>query len=115
MPNTVIANKTLVLGEKSDIRVRMINTSASTIDAGGPVVLDTAQRNVAPDYVFQDDGGVFTSYGAEASDTAAGDVLPLATTPAVDDAFYVGMSDEKFRQVRIDMGTAGAHTLTLVW
>lgn len=68
-----------------------------------------------------DDGGVFTDHTADAIDPTDGsnlgstnDVDLLPATPAVNDAFYVGHTDQ-FEHISIDMTTVGVGTWTILW
>lgn len=66
------------------------------------------------DSVQQDDGGSFTDETTDAGDNGADDVLPLPTTPATNDAFYIGDGDI-FDRVSQEITTAGVGTWTITW
>jgi hypothetical protein len=63
---------------------------------------------------IQDNGGVFTDETVDAQDVGANDVALLPAAPAVDDAFYFGLSYAP-DHVSIDQTTAGAGTWTMLW
>lgn len=62
-----------------------------------------------------DDGGVQTDQTSAANNTTANDVIVLPAVPAVNDAFYWGFSSNILDTIRINIGTNGAGTWTIVW
>lgn len=60
------------------------------------------------------DGSTWTDDTTDANDAGAGDTAVTGTHPIVGDACYIGL-DERFHQVQINMGTALAGTLTVLW
>lgn len=63
---------------------------------------------------YQDDGGAFTDYTAEADDDTPDDVVPVPAAVSIDDAFYVG-SKLPFLGLAVAVTTATATEYTLVW
>lgn len=63
---------------------------------------------------FTDDGGLYVDDSTDFNDAGTADVQPLPTTPANDDAFYVG-ADAPFSRVDFDVGTAGDGSWTSAW
>ncbi|MHA2313323.1 MAG: hypothetical protein ACXADF_17690 [Candidatus Thorarchaeota archaeon] len=61
-----------------------------------------------------DDGGVQTTDTTDANDAGANDVEILPATPAVNDAFYIGM-DLPLPAIKLNIGTAGVGTWTITW
>ncbi len=61
-----------------------------------------------------DDGGVQTDETIKANDETANDMILLPAVPAVNDAYYF-LSNWQFDTVRINIGTQGAGTWTIVW
>lgn len=59
----------------------------------------------AVDAAISDDGGVQTDETADANSAAANDVVLVPTSPAVNDAFYLGDAYQ-FEGVEVDVGTA---------
>jgi hypothetical protein len=54
-----------------------------------------------PQYVFQDDGGVFTDYTTAATNATDADVIPFPATEVIGDALYVGLAT-KFAGLSFD-------------
>ena len=59
------------------------------------------------------DGGVYTNETAALADATGDDVEALPATPAVDDAIYYGLADQKFDEVQVNITTQGAGTWTI--
>lgn len=65
-----------------------------------------------PDAVFQDDGGAYTDYTAEAAAAGGADVNLFPASPATGDRLVVG-HDELWNVVRVNVSTASVGTYTL--
>ena len=61
-----------------------------------------------------DDGGVQTDETVAAQEATANDMILLPATPAVGDAYYFGYR-YAFSKLRVNIGTAGVGTWTIVW
>ena len=61
-----------------------------------------------------DDGGAQTDETTEANSAAANDMTLLPADPAVDDAYYFGLSDP-WDWLSLNIGIAGVGTWTIVW
>ncbi len=68
----------------------------------------------AVDGAIADDGGAQTDETAEANSAAANDMTLLPATPAVNDAYYFGLST-KWNWLVLEIGPAGAGTWTITW
>jgi hypothetical protein len=71
-------------------------------------------------YAYQDDGGVFTDYTAEAASDAANDIAFYPATPATNDAFYFGFSGitpvaDSAYWMLVNIGTAASGTHSIKW
>jgi hypothetical protein len=64
---------------------------------------------------FTDDGGLYVDETTPFGEATADDVEVLPTTPAVDDAFYVGHATEKFTSIFLNTTTQGDGTWTIAW
>lgn len=87
--------------------------------------VDPIKRNWVDEYVGRgtwasmvgavaDDGGVQTDETIASNDATANDMTLLPAVPAVNDAYCFGAADP-FDLLRIQIGTAGAGTWTIVW
>jgi len=68
----------------------------------------------AVDGAIADDGGVQTDETTAANNPTADDMTLLPAVPAVDDAYYFGLSTP-WDWLSLSIGTAGAGTWTIVW
>ena len=68
----------------------------------------------AVDGAIADDGGVQTDETAQANSPAANDMTLLPAVPAVNDAYYFGLSTP-WDWLSLNIGTAGAGTWTIKW
>ncbi|MGB9521626.1 MAG: hypothetical protein ACPL6F_02610, partial [Anaerolineales bacterium] len=59
-------------------------------------------------------GSTYTDETTAANNATANDITLLRATPAVGDAYYFG-GKEPFYKLRLNIGTAGAGTWTIVW
>jgi hypothetical protein len=62
-----------------------------------------------------DDGGVQTDETAGANNTTANDMTLLPPVPAVNDAYYFGFTVNLVDTIRVNIGTPGVGTWTIVW
>lgn len=62
--------------------------------------------NGNPSHVFQDDGGVFTDYTAEAINATEDDVVIIPATEEVNDACYIGDAAATFDHVYMNISQA---------
>lgn len=74
-----------------------------------------ADEGTSIQFAFADDGTSFTDESAGAKEATDNDMTLLPATPAVDDAYYWGIADSKFKKLTIELGTAGVGTWTLAW
>jgi hypothetical protein len=115
--------------QKDDIQVPFTLSTASLIDDGfitSDALNSVIQRGsvdvpampgtnrIVVKGAAQDDGGVFTDYTAEAQDSTSSDVVLLPTTPATDDAFYLGF-DIPAGMSTVDIDVAGVGTWAITW
>lgn len=68
----------------------------------------------AVDGAIADDGGIQTDETTEANNATANDMTLLPPVPAVDDAYYFGLSSW-WDWLSLNIGQAGAGTWTIVW
>jgi hypothetical protein len=68
----------------------------------------------AVDGAIADDGGVQTVETTEANSAAVGDMTLLPAVPAVNDAYYFGLS-AVWDWLSLNIGTTGVGTWTVVW
>ena len=61
-----------------------------------------------------DDGGIQSDETIAANNATANDMTLLPAVPVVNDAYYFGYSST-FPKIRLNQGTAGAGTWTIVW
>ena len=104
-------NSTTVLGDilyTSDI-VWSCWISRAYSDADGWVQFDRTDCDKA----LLDDGGSFTDYTTEFSNSELNDVPLMPATEAINDAFYFG-SEDKFDIISLDIETAGVGT-AITW
>jgi len=78
------------------------------------ISVDDGPEAAALTAMKQDDGGVFTTYTAEAASDDPDDVFPLPASPAVSDAAYFG-AGRRFGYLEVNMTTPGVGVWTVVW
>ncbi len=115
--------------QKDDLQVPATLSAASLIDDGfissnalnslvqkGGVDIPAmpGSNRIVVKGAAQDDGGVFTPYTTEAQSATAADVPLLPTSPATNDAFYLGF-DIPAGMTTIDIGQAGVGTWAVTW
>ncbi|MFC1874643.1 hypothetical protein ACFLY3_00590 [Chloroflexota bacterium] len=100
-----------------------VNSSGGEHAAGSELSLSMASMDApeAESYspaavggAIADDGGVQTEETAEANDPTANDLTLLPALPAVNDAYYFGLSS-LWDWLAFNIGQAGAGTWTIVW
>lgn len=101
-----------------DIDVR--NTDLATLEARslnllyGVVPVTADWGDIPIEFVYLDDGGVFTDRTSQANSATANDVSLFPTVAALNDAFYFGKTAQKFDHITFEIGTAGT-VGTMVW
>jgi hypothetical protein len=100
--------------DSSGVASTSINYEAAFEPSGLDVIVRARSSGICLS-ARQDDGGVFTDYTAESNTSATNDVILAPATPAVNDAFYFGHTNQ-FGGLKFDISTAtGSGSLTLVW
>lgn len=85
-----------------------------SIDDSAAAAAQNVLGGMPAQYARLDVATVFTNYDTAANDATAADFFPVAATPAVNDAFYVG-SATTFNEVDFLFSTQGAGTWTNTW
>ncbi len=88
------------------------DTDEIHIDLTNTVVAYTAQESMQAAIAL--DGTSYTDETTEANEDTANDMTLLPATPVVGDAYFFG-GTFPFQQVRVNIGTQGAGSWTVVW
>ena len=89
-------------------------TAEKTLNIPAPSISEELATNHPVGGAVADDGGVQTDETAVVNSPTANDMILLPATPAVNDAYYFGYS-ALWDWLRLNIGTAGAGTWTIVW
>lgn len=87
--------------------------ASDTVDLIG-AALANLMCGSAVEAAIADDGGAYTDETTEANEDTANDMTLFPATPAADDAYLIGMTNQ-FNRVLFNVGTAGAGTYTVAW
>lgn len=91
-----------------------LGTDYQLVDADSDTANDTIEWDIDVSGAVADDGGTTTDETTAANNGTTDDLTLLPSTPAVDDAYYIGYSNE-FSSVDINVSTAGDYTGSLTW
>jgi len=121
--NRVVAPPTLQIPAPPDISVAVAEdhsgggfTYDKTLAVPAPSISEAtvADSPGAVDGAIADDGGVQTDETTATNDATANDMTLLPAAPAVDDAYYFGLSTV-WNWLSLNIGQAGDGTWTIVW
>jgi hypothetical protein len=108
-----VSGDPLVAGSADVVDVTYTAVASDTVDSIG-AALANLMRGSAVEAAIADDGGAYTDETTEANEDTANDMTLFPSTPAADDAYLIGMT-EQFSRVLFNVGTNGAGTYTVAW
>lgn len=110
---TVTAGDTLGQGLADNTGTFSFSLNYEGAFGAGLDALITARNQGLPNAAIADDGGVLTDETTEANSGTTNDMTLTPASPAVNDAYYWGHS-EQFSQMKLNVSTAGTG-LTITW